>query len=240
MVSLHINVNCPHTTSERGSLSFRSLIVLPLLVFPAPPPPHHPLPSACSSPSLFAAASALFSAFTAPYCIHSFVFQLHNLFKTFAHCPLSNLEHDISAATSASSARSLDPCTVQLVLSSLRDMELTHPFKERFKAHPALLLAWASLVLPGVAKQSGALGGPVPLSLSFASSRAAVACVRYLRRSQAAQYFAGQSHVVPAACAQADALWRRMPSQVPAASRDMRCVAAPFPRVEESCAIHVR
>jgi hypothetical protein len=45
---------------------------------------------------------------------------------------------------------------------------------------------------------------------------------------------------VRAACAQADALLRRVARWVPAASCDMRCVAAPFPGVEESHAIHVR
>ena len=97
-----------------------------------------------------------------------------------------------------------------------------------------------SPVLPGVAKLREALGGYVPLSRSVASSRSAVQLVRHRRRSEAAQHFAGQSSIVRAACAQADALLRRVARWVPAASCDMRCVAAPFPGVEESHAIHVR
>jgi len=76
---MHINL--------RGSLSFRPPIVLPLLASPSPPPPHQPLPSACSSPSLFAASSASVSAFslllfTAPYLMPLSVCQQVQFFNT--------------------------------------------------------------------------------------------------------------------------------------------------------------
>jgi hypothetical protein len=58
---------------------------------------------------------------------------------TFANCSLSDLEHEIFAAASASSASALDRCTVQLVLLSLRDVELTAAVLQR---HPRV--RWAS------------------------------------------------------------------------------------------------
>ncbi len=42
------------------------------------------------------------------------------------------------------------------------------------------------------------------------------------------------SRIVRAACAQADALSRHLRRWAAAASRDMCCIASPFPRVEES------
>ena len=78
------------------------------------------------------------------------------------------------------------------------------------------------------------------MSPSVASSRAGVERVRHRRRSEAAQNVAHKIRIVRSACAQADALWRRIWRQVPTALRDMRYVAAPFPGVEEYRAIPVR
>ena len=75
---------------------------------------------------------------------------------------------------------------------------------------------------------------------SVASLRAGVERVRHRRRSEAVQNVAHKIRIVLSACAQADALWRRIRCQVPTALRDMRYVAAPFPGVKEYCAIPVR
>ena len=74
------------------------------------------------------------------------------MFKTFAHCSLSDLEHEISAAARASSARALDPCTAQLVLQSLRDADLTAAVVQR----QPLVRAAGALACTGTAESKHA------------------------------------------------------------------------------------
>ncbi len=74
------------------------------------------------------------------------------MFKTFAHCSLSDLEHEISAAVSAASARDLDPSTAQLVLQSLRDADLTAAVVQR----QPLVRAAGALACTGTAESKHA------------------------------------------------------------------------------------
>jgi hypothetical protein len=84
-------------------------------------------------------------ATSTPSCFSS---ATRPMFKTFAHCSLSDLEHEISAAASTASARALDPSTVQLVLQSLRDADLTAAVLPQ---HP-LVRAAGALVCTGTAE----------------------------------------------------------------------------------------
>jgi hypothetical protein len=70
------------------------------------------------------------------------------MFKTFAHCSLSDLDHEISAAASTASAHALDPSAAQLVLPCLRDTGLTAAVLQR---HPLVRSAGA-LVCTGTAE----------------------------------------------------------------------------------------
>jgi hypothetical protein len=74
------------------------------------------------------------------------------MYKSFAHCSLSDLEHEIFAAESDSSVRALDPSTAQLVLPSLRDAELTAAVLQR----QPLVRAAATLVCTGTAESKHA------------------------------------------------------------------------------------
>jgi TPR repeat protein len=74
------------------------------------------------------------------------------MFKTFAHCSLSDFEHEISAAASAASEDALDPSTVQLVLPSLRDVELTAAVLQR----QPLVRAAGALACTGTAESKRA------------------------------------------------------------------------------------
>ncbi len=170
-----------------------------------------------------------------------FVFHLHNMFKTFAHCSLSDLEHEISASASASSARALDSYSAQLVL---------HPFIERFTAHPALSLACPD---PAFVAELTAH------ALYCRASRSSVQRWQVMFRCRTpSQAHAQQRHVygidiglkqrstLLARAALCELLVLRLMRfggachVRPAASRDTRCVAAPFPRVEKPCVIPVR
>ena len=73
------------------------------------------------------------------------------MFKTFAHCSLSDLEHEISAAASASSARALDPSTAQLVLQSLRQVDTAAVVQRQ-----PLVRAAGALVCTGTAESKHA------------------------------------------------------------------------------------
>jgi hypothetical protein len=79
------------------------------------------------------------------------------MFKTFAHCSLSDLEDEISAAASATAPRAgrertLEKWTAQLVLPSLCDAELTAAVVQQ---HP-LVRAGGALVCTGTAESKHA------------------------------------------------------------------------------------
>jgi TPR repeat protein len=83
-----------------------------------------------------------------PSCFSSTVTK-RPMFKTFAHCSLSDLEHEISAAASAHDP---DASAARLVLPSLRDAELTAAVLQRYP----LVRAAGALVCTGTAESKHA------------------------------------------------------------------------------------